>query len=427
MLYITGGTLIDPASGYHGKKDIVVRDDRIATIANPGTIPVPAAADNVIDASGRIVTAGLVDPHVHFRDPGQTEKEDILTGAAAAAKGGYTSVIMMGNTIPHPDNADTIRYMLEKGARTGIRVYAAGNVTREMRGETLTDAKALKEAGAVVLTDDGLPVRSARVMREACKQAAQAGMMISLHEEDPLFIRENGINAGEVARETGLTGASREAEIVMVARDIEIARETGCTLTVQHISAAETVALIRRAKAEGVRIHAEATPHHFTLTEDAVRTHGTNAKMNPPLRTEHDRAAIIEGLADGTIEMIATDHAPHTAAEKARPFTEAPSGIIGLETALSLGIRELVNPGHLTMEALLKCMSANPARITGIPGGSVREGEYADLLVFDPQAAWKVSSFRSKAVNSPFTGETLPGVVHVTICGGKTVYEKKAE
>ena len=351
MLYITGGTLIDPASGYRGKKDIAVRGDRIETIADPG-LPVQGAADKIIDATGCIVTAGLVDPHVHFRDPGQTEKEDILTGAAAAAKGGYTSVIMMGNTIPHPDNADTIRYMLEKGARTGIRVYAAGNVTDGMRGETLTDAMALKEAGAVVLTDDGLPLRSAQVMREACKQAAQAGMMVSLHEEDPLFIRENGINAGDVAREMGLFGASREAEIVMVARDIEIARETGCTLTVQHISAAETVALIRRAKAEGVRIHAEATPHHFTLTEDAVRTHGTNAKMNPPLRTERDRVAIIEGLADGTIEMIATDHAPHTTAEKARPFTEAPSGIIGLETALSLGIRELVTPGHLTWEAL---------------------------------------------------------------------------
>ena len=426
MLYITGGTLIDPASGYRGKKDIAVRGDRIETIADPG-LPVPGAADKIIDATGCIVTAGLVDPHVHFRDPGQTEKEDILTGAAAAAKGGYTSVIMMGNTIPHPDNADTIRYMLEKGAHTGIRVYAAGNVTDGMRGETLTDARALKEAGAVVLTDDGLPLRSAQVMCEACKQAAQAGMMVSLHEEDPLFIRENGINAGDVAREMGLSGASREAEIVMVARDIEIARETGCTLTVQHISAAETVALIRRAKAEGVRIHAEATPHHFTLTEDAVRTHGTNAKMNPPLRTERDRAAIIEGLADGTIEMIATDHAPHTTAEKARPFTEAPSGIIGLETALSLGIRELVTPGHLTWEALLKCMSTNPARITGISGGSVREGDCADLLVFDPQAEWKVSSFRSKADNSPFTGETLPGVVHVTICGGKTVYEKKAE
>ena len=425
-MYITGGTLIDPASGYNGKKDIAVRDGRIEAIAEPGTLAT-GAAENTIDATDCIVTAGLVDPHVHFRDPGQTEKEDILTGAAAAAKGGFTSVIMMGNTIPHPDQAETIRYMLEKGAKTGIRVYAAGNVTSGMRGEALTEAKTLKEAGAVVLTDDGLPVRSAQLMRAACVQAASAGMMISLHEEDPLFIRENGINAGVVAREMGLFGASREAEIVMVARDIEIARETGCTLTVQHISAAETVALIRRAKAEGVRIHAEATPHHFTLTEDAVRTHGTNAKMNPPLRTERDREAIVGGLADGTIEMIATDHAPHTAAEKARPFTEAPSGIIGLETALSLGIRELVKPGHLTTEALLKCMSFNPARITGIPGGSVREGEYADLLVFDPRAEWKVSSFRSKAENSPFTGETLPGVVMATICGGKTVYEKKTE
>lgn len=429
MLLITGGTVIDPATGLHAKKDLAAKDGTIRELASPGSLAALAVLPgcHTIDATGCIVAPGLVDPHVHFRDPGQTHKEDIASGAAAAARGGYTSVIMMGNTIPHPDTPETVQYMKEAGKKTPIRVYACGNVTMEMKGKTLTDMKALKKAGAVLFTDDGLPLMDEDVMKKACAQAAALGMMISLHEEDPAFIKEPGINAGAVAKEMGLSGASREAEISMVKRDIAIARETGCAITVQHISAAETVELIRQAKKEGIRVHGEATPHHFTLTEEAVRKYGTNAKMNPPLRTENDRQAIMEGLQDGTIEMIATDHAPHAPAEKARPFTEAPSGIIGLETALSLGIRTLVQAGCLSLENLLKCMSTNPAAVTGIPGGTLRIGAPADIVVFHPQETWIAGHYRSKSENTPFTGETLPGVVRATVCAGRIAYEKKQE
>ena len=429
MLLITGGTVIDPATGVNEKKDLAVKDGKIRELSAPGALSALAALPGcqTIDATGCVVAPGLVDPHVHFRDPGQTHKEDIVTGAASAAKGGYTSVIMMGNTVPHPDTPETVRYMIDQGKKTPIRVYACGNVTMEMKGKTLTDMKALKAAGAVLFTDDGLPLRDADLMRRACEQAASLHMMISLHEEDPKYVKEPGINAGVVAKEMGLTGASREAEISMVKRDIGIARETGCSITVQHISAAETVELIRQARREGLSVHGEASPHHFSLTEDAVRKHGTNAKMNPPLRTEEDRLAIIEGLRDGTIEMIATDHAPHAPAEKARPFTEAPSGIIGLETALSLGIRTLVQTGCLSLENLLKCMSTNPATITGISGGSLKIGAPADIVVFDPDEIRVAGDYRSKSENTPFTGEKMPGVVHATVCAGRIAYEKKKQ
>ena len=427
MLLITGGTVIDPATDLNEKKDVAVKDGTIREIASPGSLSALSAMPGcqIIDASGCIVAPGLVDPHVHFRDPGQTHKEDITTGAAAAANGGYTSVVMMGNTLPHPDTPETVRYMIREGKKTRIRVYACGNVTAEMKGKVLTDMKALKAAGAVLFSDDGLPLPDREIMKQACEQARALGMMISLHEEDPAFIKEAGINRGAVAEEMGFTGASREAEISMVERDIAIVRETGCSVTVQHISAAETVELIRQAKKEGLPVHGEATPHHFSLTEEAVRVHGTNAKMNPPLRTEEDRLAIVEGLKDGTIEMIATDHAPHAPAEKALPFSKAPSGIIGLETALSLGIRTLVQPGCLSMKNLLKCMSTNPATIVGIPGGTLKTGGPADLVVFHPEESRVAGNYRSKSENTPFTGEVLPGVVHATVCAGRIAYEKR--
>lgn len=421
MTDILGGTLLDPESGKAGLYDLRIRDGIIAEIAEGGKLP--AAEADVIDATGKIVTAGLVDPHVHFRDPGFTHKEDILTGAEAAKRGGYTSVVMMGNTSPHPDNPETLRYMIEKGAQTGIRVYACANVTMGMEGKELTDLEALAAAGAVLFTDDGLPVTDEGIMREACKRAHALGKMISLHEEDPAFVKESGVNAGAVAKELGLSGASREAEYSMVERDIAIVRETGCAIDVQHVSCKESVELIRAAKKEGLPVHAEATPHHFSLTEDAVRQYGTLAKVNPPIRTSEDRAAIIEGLKDGTIDMIATDHAPHAAEEKALPFVKAPSGMTGLENAFSLGLRELVRPGHLTLTELLRLMSTNPARIVGIPGGCVREGAEADLLIFDPDTERVADRGLSRSSNTPFTGQRMPGVVHTVICKGKTVYE----
>ncbi|MBR0164594.1 MAG: dihydroorotase [Lachnospiraceae bacterium] len=404
---IKGGRVLDPVTETYTEKDLCIKTD---------------GASRTIDATGCIVTAGLVDPHVHFRDPGQTQKEDIFTGAAAAARGGYTSVIMMGNTDPHPDNPETLRYMIEKGKRTPLHVYASANVTIGMQGSRLTDMETLAAEGAVLFTDDGLPITDEEVMRSACKKAASLNKMISLHEEAPDFVRQPGVHAGSVAKEMGLEGASEEAEITMVARDIAIARETGCSVTVQHISAAASVALIREAKKTYPHIHAEATPHHFSLTQEAVRIHGALAKMNPPLRTEEDRLAIIEGLKDGTIDMIATDHAPHTKEEKEREFVKAPSGIIGLETALSLGIKYLVQPGHLTLARLIRLMTYLPAVITGIPAGTL-DGEIRDVVVFDPEATWVAGHYRSKASNSPFTGMTLPGVVKMTICKGNVVYE----
>ena len=425
MLLIKNGYVMDPAGGTEGKKDILIADGKIRKLTEPMFHPEETRENiQIMDCEGLVISAGLVDAHVHFRDPGQTCKEDILTGAAAAAKGGYTSVVMMGNTSPHMDNADTLAYVSEKGKRTGIHCYPCGNITMGMEGKVLTDFAELEQAGAVLFTDDGKPVLSTELMRQACVKSAAMHKILSLHEENPECITENGINAGMVAAKMGLRGSPRQAEISMVERDIRIASETGAEITIQHISTAEAVALIREVRKTNPRIHAEATPHHFTLTEEAVFKFGTLAKMNPPLRSENDRKAIIEGLCDGTIEMIATDHAPHAAMEKKKPFSEAPSGITGLETAFSLGIRELVQPGYLTLLQLLQRMSSGPASVYGLNAGCVQEGHPADLVIFHPAQEWKVDSFLSKASNTPFWGERLPGIIYETICGGKTVYHR---
>ena len=438
MLLIKNGRIMDPATETEGVYDMLIDGDRIVKIGMSGSLDEMARESlfmrdaggvaheesiTEIDAGGCIVAPGLVDGHVHFRDPGFTYKEDIDTGAAAAAKGGFTSVIMMGNTDPHMDNVDTVKDVLKRGSKTGISVYTCGNVTMNMEGKELTPMEELIKAGAVLFTDDGKPITDAKVMERACEEAVKLDRVISLHEEDPSFITDNGINAGEVADKLGLKGSPREAEISMVKRDIEIAKKTGATIVVQHISAAESVELIRRARREWVKVFAEATPHHFTLTQDAVRTHGTLAKMNPPLRLESDRLAIIEGLKDGTIDMIATDHAPHSKEEKAKSFRDAPSGITGLETSLALGIRELVRTGHLSMMELLSVMSAKPAALYGLDAGTVREGSYADIVIFNPDEEWVFDKSVSKASNTPFLGEKLPGKIYFTICRGKIVYK----
>lgn len=429
MLLIKGGYLMDPSSGREGKADVLISDDgkisKICTVIDETKLP-DADLIKIIDADGFIVTAGLIDGHVHFRDPGQTYKEDIITGAASAAKGGYTSVIMMGNTIPAMDDPKTLRYALEKGAKTGIHVYVCGNVTKGMEGKELTDMEALKDAGAVLFSDDGKPVIEEKLMIEACKRSARLHKVISLHEENPEYIKENGVNSGNAAQSLGLTGSDRMAEITMVKRDIEIAKETGCTLTIQHISTKEAVDLIREAKEQNIPVCAEATPHHFSLTDEAVIRYGTLAKMNPPLRKESDRMAIIKGLKDRTIDVIATDHAPHSIEEKKKDFKDAPSGIIGLETAFSLGLRELVNPGYLTLMELIERMSIDAARIYNIPGGCLKEGKEADIMIFNPDESYVVpSKFASKACNSPFIGQTLPGVIKYTISSGKVVYSSE--
>jgi dihydroorotase len=427
MLILKNGYLIEPESGYEGYKDILIDGDKIVDIVDKGCGKVENlshdSANEVIDVAGKIVTAGLVDGHVHFRDPGFTYKEDIETGARASARGGFTSVVMMGNTNPHMDNVETIKYVLEKGKETGINVYTCANVTMNMEGKEQVDMEKLLDAGAVLFTDDGKPITDEKIMEAVCKKAAALDKVVSLHEEDPKFITDNGINAGAVAEKLGIKGSPREAEISMVKRDIEIAERTGAKITVQHISAAESVDLIRQAKKRGVKVYAEATPHHFTLTEDAVLKHGTLAKMNPPLRLESDRLAIIEGLKDGTIEMIATDHAPHSKEEKEKPIKEAPSGITGIETSLLLGIREIVDKGYMTLPELLKRMTICPAKIYGLDAGSVKVGGKADLVIFDNKTEWVFDKTYSKATNTPFLGEKFPARVLYTICSGKIVYK----
>ena len=350
-------------------------------------------------------------------------KEDIVTGAAAAARGGYTSVVLMANTKPTVDNLDTLKYVIGRGKETGIHVYTCANVTMGMKGKELTPMRELAAAGAVGFTDDGIPLMDERIVRDAMKNAAALDLPISFHEENPALIENNGVNRGRASEHFGIGGSPREAEFTMVGRDLKIALETGASIDIQHVSARETVELIRKAKEKGHNIHAEATPHHFTLTEDAVIKYGTLAKMNPPLREEADRQEIIRGLVDGTIDMIATDHAPHTAEEKAKSITEAPSGIIGLETALALGITELIDGGYLTMRQLLTLMSTNPANLYHLNAGYLAEGGPADIVLIDTTADWEPSEYASKASNTPFTGWNLKGKVVKTISGGKVVYE----
>lgn len=423
MLYLKNGYLIDPASGVEGYRDILIEEGKIARIVPQGT-PVAwcLSGEKEVDLEGQCVIPGLVDVHVHFRDPGFTYKEDIHTGAMAAARGGFTSVVLMANTKPTVDNPETLSYVLEKGRETAIHVYTCANVTRGMKGQELTDMEELGRLGAVGFTDDGIPLLDEELLRAALRRAAKLNKPVSLHEENPALIQNNGVHAGKASAHFGIGGSPREAEISMVERDLKIAVTEKSDLSIQHISTKEAVELVRQAKRQSCHIYAEATPHHFTLTQDAVIRYGTLAKMNPPLREEADRLAIIEGLRDGTIDMIATDHAPHSMEEKARPLTEAPSGIIGLETSLSLGIRELVNKGYLSMAELVRKMSYAPAQLYHLDAGYVAEGGPADLVVFDPRKEWVVESFASKAVNSPFIGETMPGVISYTICGGEIVY-----
>ncbi len=423
MLLIKNAHLIDPASHTDAAKDILLGDGKVISVKD--CIPAEEGM-HVIDASGLIAAPGLVDTHSHFRDPGFTYKEDIHTGALSAAKGGYTSVVMMANTKPSIDNPEILKDVLARGAKEKIRIYSAANVTIGMKGEELTDFEALKNAGAVVLTDDGKPILNSLLLRGALLHAKAVDLPVSLHEEDPAYIHENGIHAGAAAEHLHIQGSPSAAEYTMIRRDVQHAIETGAKLCIQHISTKEGVELVRQAKRHNPLIHAEATPHHFSLTEEAVIRCGANAKCNPPIRTEEDRMAIIRGLQDGTIDIIATDHAPHAAEEKAvQPIWKAPSGMIGLETALSLGIRELVNPGYLSMEQLLACLTCSPADYYHLNAGRITEGGPADLVLFDPDEHWTVTDhFASKSSNSPFIGDEMPGVIHYTICRGEIVYEQ---
>lgn len=421
-MLIKNGLLVDPMEDRIYKADMRVAEGKIALIAeNLEALD----GEEIIDAGGFYVAPGLIDGHVHFRDPGFTYKEDIHTGALAAAAGGFTTVICMANTKPVADTPEVIRYVLDKAKEEKIHVLQAGAISKGFRGEELTDFEALLKMGATGLTDDGIPLKNEEFVRRAMEKAKELHVVLSFHEEDPAFIENNGVNRGKASTFFGIGGSPAEAEVSLVKRDCELAKETGAKINVQHISSAEAVELVRQAKAAGAAVYAEATPHHFTLTEEACIQHGTLAKMNPPLRTEEDRQAIIRGLMDGTIDMIATDHAPHSAEEKAKSITEAPSGIIGLETALSLGITSLVNPGYLTLPQLIKKMSLNPAKIYGLDKGTLEVGKAADLVIFDAKEHWTPKDYASKASNTPFTGSHLCGTVQMTICDGKVAFRKQ--
>lgn len=421
MILIKGGRVIDPKNGMDAPLDLMLDGGKIVKAG--ADIAVPDTCERVIDATGMTIAPGLIDVHVHFRDPGLTYKEDIHTGANAAAKGGFTTVVCMANTKPVVDNAATLKYVIEEGKKTGIHVLAAATVTKGMKGEELTDMEGLKQHGAAGFTDDGMPIKDAHLVETAMKEAVRLNMPLSFHEEDPAFITDNGINRGAVSEQLGIGGSPALAEDVMIARDCMLALHTGATVDIQHISSGNSVRMIKLAKELGADVMAEVTPHHFSLDETAVLKHGTLAKMNPPLRTAWDREQIIHGLTDGTIDIIATDHAPHSAEEKGKPLTQAPSGIIGLETALALGITNLVRPGHLTTLQLMEKMSLNPAILYRLDKGRLDEGADADLVIFDENELWTVGDYASKSSNSPFTGEQLYGRVKYTICDGVIVYE----
>lgn len=435
MYIIKGARIIDPANGIDEYGYIYVDGSKIKTIVfnearTNGNLNLSDASDSdveIIDATGLVAMPGLIDVHSHFRDPGFEYKEDILTGAKAAAAGGYTTVVLMCNTKPTVDNVETLTYVLEKGKKTDIKVESCGSVTYGLKGEELTDFDALIKAGAVGFTDDGIPLMNEDILRAAFKKAGK--YPISLHEEDKNLIKNNGINHGKASEHYGVYGSPREAEISLIKRDLQIALEENGMIDVQHISSKEGVELVREAVAKDnsdVRhVHAESTPQHFSLTEDALIKKGTLAKLNPPFRTEEDRLAIIEGLKDNTIDIIATDHAPHAKEEKDKSITEAPSGMIGLETAFALAITHLVNEAGMELSDVIKKFTVNPAKLYNFDRGTLSAGKAADITLVDIDEKWVVreEDIKSKSKNSPFIGEELTGRVKMTICDGRVVYK----
>lgn len=419
-MLIKNGYLINPHTKVSEFADIRVENGIISEIGQLNA----NEKEEVLDITGLTIAPGLIDTHIHFRDPGFTYKEDLHTGSLAAARGGFTSVICMANTKPVVDNTETLMDILERAKAEKIRIYQTTSITKDLQGKEMNDMEALAKAGACGFTDDGIPITDASLCYEAMLKAAELDMPISLHEEDPAFISENGINRGIASEHYGIGGSPSLAEEVMVSRDCILALHSKAHTVIQHISSGNSVALVRNAKALGANVHAEATPHHFTLTDEAVIKYGSLAKMNPPLRTEADRLAIIEGLKDGTIDIIATDHAPHSEEEKAKePMWTAPSGIIGLETSLGLGITSLVKEGHLTLMELLEKMTCNPAKLYKLPGGSIELNAPADFVIFHPDEEWVVDGFVSKSTNSPFLGTKLFGKIYYTICAGEIVYQ----
>ncbi|MBS1801055.1 MAG: dihydroorotase [Acidobacteria bacterium] len=429
-ILILNGRLVDPANSIDAPRDLLLRDGRVAVVETPGTLRGVEAAET-IDAAGMIVAPGLIDVHVHLREPGQTYKETIATGTAAAAAGGFTSVVAMPNTVPVNDSVAKLEWMLEAARNPAVKLFAMPAATIGSMGVELTDFDALRKAGAVGFTDDGKPVLEDHVMRAALVAAARAEVPVSQHAEDTRLTGGCSMNAGAVAFRLGLRGMTVEAESSIVERDIRLLRDIESNerlrphLHVQHVSTARAMEAIRAAKHEGLHVTCEVAPHHFTLTDEAIDDYDTHAKMNPPLRVEADRAAMVAALVDGTADCIATDHAPHAAHEKEQEFERAPNGITGLETALGLALRVLHRGQGLSLSRIVSLMSASPARIVSLAGrGALTAGHIADIVIFDPGAAWTydAKTTRSKSRNTPFDGAEMLGRVKTTICEGRIVY-----
>ena len=421
MLLIKNGRVMDPKTGFDKVADILIEGKKIIKIGQD----LQVSDAKVIDASGLVVAPGLVDIHVHFREPGQTHKEDIHTGALAAAAGGFTTVVMMANTNPTISTVETLKEVLDSASRENIHIKSVATITENFDGKHLTDFQGLLAAGAVGFSDDGIPLTNAGIVRQALVEARNNDTFISLHEEDPNLNGILGFNEHIAKEHFHICGATGVAEYSMIARDVMIAYDAKAHVHIQHLSKAESVKVVEFAQKLGAQVTAEAAPQHFSKTEALLLTKGSNAKMNPPLRLESDRLAVIEGLKSGVISVIATDHAPHHADEKnVADITQAPSGMTGLETSLSLGLTYLVDAGHLSLMGLLEKMTINPAQLYGFDAGFIDQDGPADLTIFDPEADRLVTDhFASKAGNSPFVGEKLKGQVKFTICDGEVVFE----
>jgi len=427
-LLIRGGRVIDPAQGIDGVNDVLVRDGLVVAVGPEGSQAI-GRADETIDAAGLVVCPGLVDMHVHLREPGREEDETIETGTRAALAGGFTSVACIPNTEPPIDTQSTVEFIHQKASRAdNCNVFVVGCVSRDREGRELADIGQLVEAGAVAFSDDGAPVYDAELMRRALEYCRMFDKPILAHEEVLELSRGGVMHEGLVSLLLGLTGMPAAAEEVMIGRDIALAEVTGGRLHVMHVSTAGGVALIRAAKARGARVTAEACPHHFTLTDECLRGFDSNFKMSPPLRTAEDVEAIVTGLADGTLDCIATDHAPHAREKKMLELDRAPFGILGLETAVGLSVTRLVNTGRIGWPRLVEALSTLPARILGLNRGTLQPGAVADITLIDPALTWQVDveRFRSKSVNSPFHGWTLTGRAVVTIVGGRVKYRLHA-
>ena len=423
-LLIRNGRVVYPVTGTVSLLDLLLEDGKIVLMERG----LPAQADEILDAAGLVVSPGLVDMHVHLRDPGLTYKEDIFTGCAAAARGGVTSMACMANTSPTVDCPEQVSYVLDRARQAnGVQVFPIAALSKGLRGEEPTDAEALKKAGAVALSDDGCNVDNANLMRDVLIRAGRLGLPVLCHCEDTSMVEGRAVNEGSVSRQLWLEGRPAIAEELMVMRDAMLAEETGSHVHICHVSTAKSVDIIRRMKKKGVPITCETCPQYFTLTEDEVLEQGAMARVNPPLRTRADVEAIIEGLKDGTIDAIATDHAPHSAEEKARLLEEAPSGMVGLETALGVTLTYLYHTKHMPLSDILRKMTLNPACILRINKGRLAIGGDADMVIFDPDEEWTVDpeQFASKARNTPFAGWKVKGKVKYTIVKGQVIYQER--